>query len=183
MGIVVKVSVGMCVRIDVGMVVVDNVMIDHGIPVVQEMVWLIVHHFVNMMNWLHFMDGLVADNLGRSMNMGMVHIVIQMGRIAIVMVDRMWHWVHMVIAAIDHYSGAMAQMYTIRMMNVAVHKVWQLLVMKIVLQMRQQTRLSYAQQSQSADEELKKTSTIRRKFAVPIFHLAPTFIMEISHLI
>lgn len=135
--IVVQIGVGVGVRIDVS-VVVDDVMIDHGVPVVQEVVWLIVHHLVHMMHWLHFVDGLVADNLGRSVHMlqmAVVHVVIQVRRVAVVVVDGMRHSVHVVVVAIDHYGGAVAQVNAIGMMNVAVHIGWQLLVVHIVLQM------------------------------------------------
>ena len=74
-------------------------------------------------------------------------------------------------------------MNAIRVMHIGVPKVPQILVVMFVLQMGQQTRLSHAEQSQSADKELKKTSTIRKNFAISIFRFAPTFIVEISHLI
>lgn len=183
--IVVQIGVGMGVRIDVR-VVVDDVMIDHGVPVVQEVMWLIVHHLVHMMHWLHFMDGLVTDNLGRSVNvlqMAVVHVVIQVRRVAVVVVDGMRHSIHVVVVTIDHYGGAVAQMNAIGMVDIAVHVGWQLLVVHIVLQMGQQASLSHAQQSQSADEELKKTSTVRRNSGTIISRPTPTFIVEISRLI
>jgi len=173
MGIMVQISMmgmmmqigmmGMMMLIDV-CIVVDDVMIDHGIPVVQEVMGFIVHHLVHMMHWLHFMDGLVADDLGRSMDMRMmmhmvmaVHIVIQVSRVAVVMVNWMWHCIQMVISTIDHNSRTMTQMNTIRMMHIGVHKMRQILVMMIVLQMRQQTSLCHAQQCQGADKELKRS--------------------------
>lgn len=100
-------SVQVGVLIDV-CVVVDDVMIDHGVPVVQEVVGLIVHNLVHMMYGLHLVDGLVADNLGRCMHVSMMdmvgmsvmHIMIQVSRVAVVMID--WMCVHMMFATIDH---------------------------------------------------------------------------------
>lgn len=100
-------SVQVGVLIDV-CVVVDDVMIDHGVPVVQEVVGLIVHNLVDMVYWFHLVDGLVADNLGRGMHVSMVymvgmsvmHIMIQVSGVAVVMVD--WMCVHMMFATIDH---------------------------------------------------------------------------------
>lgn len=100
-------SVQVGVLIDV-CVVVDDVMIDHGVPVVQEVVGLIVHNLVYMVYWFHLVDGLVADNLGRGMHVSMVymvgmsvmHIMIQVSRVAVVMID--WMCVHMMFATIDH---------------------------------------------------------------------------------
>lgn len=188
-GIMMQVSVGMSMLIDVCVGVVNDVMIDHRISIVQEVVWLIMHHLVHMMHWLHFMNGLMADNLGWGMYMSVmhmvvsVHIVIQMGRVAVMMVNGMRHCVQMVIGTIDHNSGAVAQVNAVRVMHLGVHKVRQFLVMMIVLQMRKQTRLSHAQQGQSADKELRKTSIVTRTWHTRVVCLGPTFITEISHLI
>lgn len=167
--IVVQISMmGMMVLIDV-CVAVDDVMIDHGIAVVQEMMGLIVHYLVHMMHWLHFMDRLVADYLGRGMDMGVMHMVmavhvvmIQVSRVAVVMINWMWHSVQMVVSTtIDHNCRAVAQMNAIGMMHIRIHEMRQMiLVMMIVLQMRQQTSLSHAQQCQSADKELKRARKV-----------------------
>lgn len=163
---VVQVSVQMGVLIDM-CVVVDDVMIDHGVPVVQEVVGFIVHNLVHMVHWLHLVDGLVADNLGRGMHMSvMMHIgmsvmhisVIQVSRVAVVMID--WMCVHMMFATIDHNGRAVTQVHTVRVMHIGVHEVRQMIVvMMLMLQMGQQTGLSHAQQGQGADKELQKIAS------------------------
>lgn len=146
-------------------VVVDDVMIDHGVPVVQEVVGLIVHNLVHMMHWLHLMNGLVADNLGRGMHMSvMMHIgmsvmhisVIQVSRVAVVMID--WMCVHMMFATIDHNGRAVAQVNAVRVMHIGIHEVRQMIVVMVVM-MGQQTGLSHAQQGQGADEELQEIAS------------------------
>lgn len=156
---VVQVSVQMGVLVDM-CVVVDDVMIDHGVPVVQEVVGFIVHNLVHMVHWLHLVDGLVADNLGRGMHMSvMMHIgVIQVSRVAVVMID--WMCVHMMFATIDHNGGAVTQVHTVRVMHIGVHEVRQMIVvMMLMLQMGQQTGLSHAQQGQGADKELQEIAS------------------------
>lgn len=163
---VVQVSVQMGVLIDM-CVVVDDVMIDHGVPVVQEVVGFIVHNLVHMVHRFHLVDGLVADNLGRGMHMSvMMHIgmsvmhigVIQVSRVAVVMID--WMCVHMMFATIDHNGGAVTQVHTVRVMHIGIHEVRQMIVvMMLVLQMGQQTGLSHAQQGQGADKELQKIAS------------------------
>lgn len=156
---VVQVSVQMGVLIDM-CVVVDDVMIDHGVPVVQEVVGFIVHNLVHMVHRLHLVDGLVADNLGRGMHMSvMMHIgVIQVSRVAVVMID--WMCVHMMFATIDHNGRAVTQVHTVRVMHIGVHEVRQMIVvMMLMLQMGQQTGLSHAQQGQGADKELQEIAS------------------------
>jgi len=157
---VMQIMMGMMMLIDVS-IVMDDVMIDHGISVVQEMMGFIVHHLVHMMHWLHFMDGLMANNLGRSMDMSVmymvmaVHIVIQVSGVAIVMINWMLHRIQMMITTINHNRRAVSQMNTIRMMHIGINKMRQLLVMIMMIQMGQETGLCHAQQCQSADKDLK----------------------------
>lgn len=70
----------MCMNVFIMMIVLmDDMMIDHRLDIVQEVVWLMVHHLGDMMHWLNMVNWLVVYNFGSGCGMVyvMVHIMMQ----------------------------------------------------------------------------------------------------------